>query len=190
MEVQPISVMPQGDGHRWRKKGRNMFRKLVNTDNDVLLTVLRLVLGIVFFAHGAQKLLGWFGGAGFTGTMDVFTQRMGIPAPLALLPIAAEFFGGLGLIVGLLGRVAAFGIISDMLVAVVMVHAHFGFFMNWYGNQQGEGIEYHLLAITLGLAVVVRGSGALSCDRLLSRLSDESSGQVKREQAATLRAVR
>ena len=172
------------------KKGVNMFRKLVNTDNDVLLTVLRLVLGIVFFAHGAQKLLGWFGGVGFTGTMDVFTQQMGIPAPLAVVAIAAEFFGGLGLIVGLLGRVAAFGIIGNMLVAVVMVHAQFGLFMNWYGNQQGEGIEYHLLAIALGLAVAVRGSGAFSCDRLLSRLSHASISQVRRAQTAALRVAR
>jgi putative oxidoreductase len=145
-----------------------MLRKLVHTDHDWVLTVVRLVLGIVFFAHGAQKLLGWFGGAGFSGTMGFFTHQMGIPAPLALLAIAAEFFGGLGLIVGLLGRVAAFGIICDMLVAVVMVHSHVGFFMNWYGTQQGEGFEYHLLAIALGLAVVVRGSGAFSCDRLLA----------------------
>jgi putative oxidoreductase len=162
------------------EKGMNMFREVVNTDHDVLLTVLRLVLGIVFFAHGAQKLLGWFGGAGFNGTMDVFTHQMGIPAPLAVVAIAAEFFGGLGLIVGLLGRVAAFGIIANMMVAVVMVHSHFGLFMNWFGNQQGEGIEYHLLAIALGLTVAVNGSGALSCDRLLTRPSHESISQVGR----------
>ena len=167
-----------------------MFRKLVHTDHDWVLTVVRLVLGIVFFAHGAQKLLGWFGGAGFSGTMGFFTHQMGIPAPLALLAIAAEFFGGLGLIVGLLGRVAAFGIICNMLVAVAMVHAHVGLFMNWYGTQQGEGFEYHLLAIALGLVVVVKGSGAWSCDRLLRRLSDESNSQVRRAQTATLRAVR
>jgi DoxX len=89
------------------EEGVNMLRKLVHTDHDWVLTVVRLVLGIVFFAHGAQKLLGWFGGAGFSGTMGSFTHQMGIPAPLALLAIAAEFFGGLGLIVGLLGRVAA-----------------------------------------------------------------------------------
>ena len=166
-----------------------MFRKLVHTDHDWVLTVVRLVLGLVFFAHGAQKLLGWFGGAGFSGTMGFFTHQMGIPAPLALLPIAAEFFGGLGLIVGLLGRVAAFGIICNMLVAVVMVHSHVGFFMNWNGTQQGEGFEYHLLAIALGLTVAVRGSGAWSCDRLLRRLSDESNSQVRRAQTATLRAV-
>jgi putative oxidoreductase len=163
-----------------------MFRKLVHTDHDWLLTVVRLVLGIVFFAHGAQKLLGWFGGAGFNGTMNLFTHQMGIPVPLAFVAIAAEFFGGLGLIVGLLGRVAAFGIICNMLVAVVMVHSHVGLFMNWYGNQQGEGFEYHLLAIALGLAVVVKGSGAFSCDRLLTRPSRESISQVGRAETATL----
>ena len=162
-----------------------MLRKLVHTDHDWLLTVVRLVLGIVFFAHGAQKLLGWFGGAGFSGTMGFFTHQMGIPAPLALLAIAAEFFGGLGLIIGLLGRVAAFGIICNMLVAVVMVHSHVGFFMNWNGTQQGEGFEYHLMAIALGLAVVVKGSGAFSGDRLLTRPSHESLSQVRREQTAT-----
>jgi putative oxidoreductase len=108
------------------EEGVNMFRKLLHTNHDWVLTVLRLVLGIVFFAHGAQKLLGWFGGAGFSGTKGFFTHQMGIPAPLALLAIAAEFFGGLGLIVGLLARVAAFGIICNMLVAVVMVHSHGG----------------------------------------------------------------
>ena len=92
--------------------------------------------------------------------MEFFTHQMGIPAPLALVAIAAEFFGGLGLFVGLLGRVAAPGIICNMIVAVVLVHSHLGLFMNSYGNQQGEGFEYHLLAIALGLAVAVKGSGA------------------------------
>jgi putative oxidoreductase len=163
-----------------------MFHKLVNTDHDWLLTVLRLVLGVVFFAHGAQKLLGWFGGVGFNGTMDFFTHQMGIPAPLALAAIAVEFFGGLGLIVGLLGRVAAVGIIVNMLVAVVLVHSHVGLFMNWFGNQQGEGMEYHLLAIALSLAVAARGAGAFSCDRLLTEPSHESISQVGRAQTAAL----
>jgi putative oxidoreductase len=164
----------------------NMFRELAHTDHDWLLTVVRLVLGSVFFAHGAQKLLGWFGGAGFTATMDFFTHRMGIPAPLALMAIAAEFFGGLGLIVSLLGRVAAFGSIGNMLVAVVMVHSHVGLSMNWDGNQQGEGIEYHLPAVALGLAVAVKGSGAFSCDRLLPGPSHASISQVGSAQTATL----
>src|ERR1700724_726653 len=139
-----------------------MLRKIVHTSNDFAITILRLALGIVFFAHGAQKMLGWFGGYGFSGTMGFFTQQMGIPAPLAFLAIAAEFFGGLGLILGFLGRIAAFGIMCNMLVAVVMVHGRNGLFMNWAGNQKGEGFEYHLLAIAIALIIIIKGSGALS----------------------------
>ena len=145
-----------------------MFRKIVNTSDDFTLTALRLVLGIVFFAHGAQKALGWFGGYGYKGTMGFFTTQMGIPAPLAFLAIAAEFLGGLGLIVGLLGRIAAFGVITNMVVAIVMVHAQFGLFMNWAGSQKGEGFEFHLLAIALGFVILIKGSGAFSVDRLIS----------------------
>jgi putative oxidoreductase len=113
-----------------------MIRKLIETDNDAATTVLRLVLGIVFFAHGAQKMLGWFGGYGFTGTMGFFTGMLHIPAAFAFLAIAAEFFGGLGLIVGLFTRIAAFGIFCNMLVAVATVHRQFGFFMNWGGRKR------------------------------------------------------
>jgi len=145
-----------------------MFRKIVSTPNDLTLTIVRLVLGVTFFAHGAQKMLGWFGGYGFQGTMGFFTQQMGIPAPLAFLAICAEFFGGLGLIVGLLSRIAAFGIIVNMLVAIATVHHVNGFFMNWSGQQKGEGFEYHLLAIALGLVVLIKGAGALSIDQVLA----------------------
>ena len=147
-----------------------MFRKIIKTTDDPTLTVLRLVLGVIFFAHGAQKALGWFGGYGYTGTMGFFTRQMGIPAPFAFLAIAAEFLGGLGLILGLLGRVAAFGIISNMVVAVSMVHFQNGLFMNWAGNQKGEGFEFHVLAIALGLAILIKGSGAFSLDRVLGGL--------------------
>jgi len=146
-----------------------MFRKLISTSDDFAVTVARLVLGVVFFAHGAQKMLGWFGGYGFSGTMNFFTQMMHIPAPLAFLAICAEFFGGLGLLVGLLGRVAAFGIAVNMLVAIFTIHIHYGFFVNWFGQQKGEGFEYHLLAIALALVVMIKGSGALSVDRALSK---------------------
>ena len=146
-----------------------MFHKLIGTTDDFAITILRLVLGIVFFAHGAQKVLGWFGGYGFSGTMNFFTHQMGIPAPFALLAIAAEFLGGLGLLVGLLGRVAAFGIACNMVVAVLMVHRHFGFFANWNGTQKGEGFEYHLLAIAMALVIIIKGSGALSIDRAISK---------------------
>lgn len=146
-----------------------MFRNLFRTNDDAVLAVIRIVLGAVFFAHGAQKAFGWFGGYGYSATMDAFTTKMHIPAPLAFLAIMAEFLGGLGLIVGLLGRVGAFGIGMNMLVAIAMVHSRFGFFMNWTGQQKGEGFEYHLLALAIAIVVVIRGSGALSFDRLIAR---------------------
>jgi putative oxidoreductase len=146
-----------------------MFKKLLATVDDTTLTFMRLMLGIVFFAHGAQKALGWFGGYGFSGTMGLFTQQIHIPAPLAFLAICAEFLGGLGLIFGFLTRIAAFGIAMNMLVAVLMVHRHIAFFMNWFGNQKGEGYEYHLLALALAVPIIIRGAGAFSVDRALSR---------------------
>ena len=148
-----------------------MFRKLLATPNDWTLTLLRLALGIVFFAHGAQKVLGWFGGYGFSATMGFFTNMMHIPAPFAFLAICAEFLGGIGLIVGAMGRIAAFGIACNMIVAIVMVHSHVGFFMNWTGQQKGEGFEYHLLVLAITVALMARGSGAFSVDRALSRQS-------------------
>ena len=145
-----------------------MFKKLMVTADDSTLTFMRLILGIVFFAHGAQKALGWFGGYGFSGTMGFFTTQMHIPAPLAFLAICAEFLGGLGLILGFLTRIAAFGVAMNMLVAVLMVHRHIAFFMNWAGNQKGEGFEYHLLALALAISIIIRGAGAFSVDRALS----------------------
>ena len=145
-----------------------MFRKLLATSDDWTLTLLRLVLGVVFFFHGAQKTLGWFGGYGFSGTMWFFTGMLHIPAPFAFLAISAEFVGGIGLILGALGRIAAFGIACNMVVAIVLVHSHFGLFMNWTGQQKGEGFEYHLLAIAIALVLMARGSGCFSVDRALA----------------------
>jgi putative oxidoreductase len=150
-----------------RKGGKFMFHKLVDTANDRTIAIIRVILGIVFFAHGAQKALGLFGGPGFSSTIGSF-QQIGIPAWLTVLAIAAEFLGGLGLLVGLLTRIAALGIIVNMVVAILMVHSRVGFFMNWNGNQPGEGFEFHLLAIALGLAIVVKGAGAFSVDRILA----------------------
>ena len=149
-----------------------MFRRLLSTSDDWTLTLLRLFMGVIFFAHGAQKALGWFGGYGFSGTMGFFTNMMHIPAPLAFLAICAEFLGGMGLLVGLLGRVAAFGITCNMLVAVLLVHSKVGFFMNWTGQQKGEGFEYHLLAIAVAIVLMVKGSGAFSIDRALTAKSE------------------
>ena len=145
-----------------------MFGRLVRTDGDAATAILRIVLGVVFFAHGAQKMLGWFGGYGFSATMGAFTRMMHIPAPLALLAIAAEFFGGIGLIVGFLTRIAAFGIWVNMVVAIGVVHHSFGFFMNWSGAQKGEGVEYHVLVLAMTLLLMIRGAGAFSLDHAIT----------------------
>lgn len=148
-----------------------MIRKLLATDEDNAAAILRLVLGVVFFAHGAQKMLGWFGGSGFSGTMNFFTSTMHIPAPLAFLAIAAEFFGGLGLILGFLTRIAAFGIAVNMLVAIATVHGSNGLFMNWSGTQKGEGFEYHLLVLAMTVFLMIRGAGAFSVDHAVATAS-------------------
>ena len=144
-----------------------MLRKILITSNDWTQTLLRLVMGVVFFAHGSQKALGWFGGYGFSATMGFFTQTMHIPAVFAFLAVCAEFLGGIGLILGALGRIAAFGIACNMIVAVLLVHAPNGLFMNWTGQQKGEGFEYHLLALAIAVVIMVKGSGAFSVDRAL-----------------------
>jgi len=143
-----------------------MLENLLKTRDDAASLVLRVMLGLVFFPHGAQKALGWFGGHGLAGTLDFFTHTMGIPLVFAVLAIAAEFLGAIGLIVGLLTRVAAFGIACVMTVAIFTVHLPNGFFMNWSGKQAGEGFEFHLLAIAIALALMISGGGRWSLDRL------------------------
>jgi len=145
-----------------------MWNKLVKTDNDVAIMVVRLGLGIVFFPHGMQKLFGWFGGPGFSGTMGMFTNNLHIPAVFAFLAIMAEGLGSLGLITGFLTRIAAFGVGMNMVVAVYMLHWQNGFFMNWFGNQKGEGFEYHLLVIAMVIALIIKGGGALSVDKAIA----------------------
>jgi putative oxidoreductase len=142
---------------------------LIKTDNRIGPLIARLMLGAVMFPHGAQKVLGWFGGHGFSGTMNFFTGTMHIPALFAFLAIMAEFAGSLALIAGLFSRVAAFAIATNMAVAILTVHCANGFFMNWSGSQKGEGFEYHLLAIGLALVVIVSGAGRASVDALLQR---------------------
>jgi putative oxidoreductase len=160
----------------------HVLARLLATDADWVLTVARVVLGIALFAHGAQKLLGWFGGHGLRATIQTFRDHLGIPAPLAYLAIAAEFFGGLGLIVGFLARVAALGIAITMLVAMAEVHWKFGFFINWFGDKPGHGVEYHLLAVALALVIIVHGAGAFSLDLILYRsLASDSRKNVAAE---------
>ena len=144
-----------------------MFKRLMRTDNDVAAMVLRLALGIVFYFHGMQKLTTMYGGYGFSGTLGFFTTKLGIPTFFAVLAILAEGLGWAGLILGFLTRIAALGITVNMIVAVYMIHWQNGIFMNWFGNQKGEGFEYHILAIAIGVALIIKGGGALSVDRVL-----------------------
>jgi putative oxidoreductase len=142
---------------------------LLKTNDNLAPLIARVALGIVIFPHGAQKALGWFGGFGFTGTLNFFSTQWHISAPLAFLAIVAEFVGPIGLVTGCLARIAAFGIAVNMVVAVIVVHAQYGFFMNWFGNQKGEGFEFHLLALALAAIVILQGAGKCSLDRLLTR---------------------
>jgi putative oxidoreductase len=152
-----------------------MLKKLFQTNDDVALLVLRVLLGIVFFPHGMQKLTTMFGGYGFEGTMGFFTGKMGVPAAFAFLAIMAEGLGWMGLITGLLTRVAALGITVNMIVAVYMIHWHNGFFMNWFGvmtsdgKPAGEGFEFHLLVIAIGIALMIRGGGKWSIDGAIAQ---------------------
>jgi putative oxidoreductase len=143
------------------------MRQLFQTDDGWTGLVLRLTLGLVMFPHGAQKLLGLYGGFGFNGTMGFFTQQMGMPWLVAFLVIIGESFGSVALLVGFLTRftAASFGVI--MLGAVTMVHLPHGFFMNWSGKQQGEGYEYHLLVIGIAVALLITGAGRWSADRVI-----------------------
>jgi putative oxidoreductase len=141
----------------------------MKTEDDISGLVLRILLGIVFFPHGAQKLLGWFGGNGFSVTMGFFTDKMGIPAVLAFLAIMAESVGAVALMAGFLTRIAALGIATNMVVAIFMVHLPYGFFMNWFGNKQGEGFEFHILAIAIAVALIIKGGGKWSIDNVFSK---------------------
>ncbi len=129
---------------------------------------MRLAVGIMILPHGMQKTLGWFGGNGFDGQLAYWATKYGLPTALSVLAIVAETAGGLGLILGCLTRIAAFGVFCNMLVAIFMVAGKFGFFMNWSGKQGGEGYEMHILALGLLIPIMARGAGALSVDRLLA----------------------
>ncbi len=132
------------------------------------LLIVRVALGVIFFAHGAQKLFGWFGGPGLRGTIGYFKQALGVPAPLTVLAALTECFGGLAVLVGVLARPAALGLIVVMLVAIATVHWRHGFFINWAMEPgKGHGFEMNLALIAMALAVLVGGAGAASIDRAI-----------------------
>lgn len=145
------------------------MKTLFATDDAWSGLILRLTLGLVMFPHGAQKLLGWYNGYGFSGTMNFFTDTMHLPWVIAFLIIIGEFFGSLGLLVGFLTRFTAASIGVIMLGAITLVHWPHGFFMNWSGKQAGEGYEYHLLVLGISLALVIIGAGRWSVDGLIAK---------------------
>ena len=144
-----------------------MIANLTGTHADWVVGIARIILGIIFFAHGAQKMLGWYGGPGLASSMLTFTEHLHLPPALAFLVIAGQLSSGVGLIVGLFSRIAALVIALTMVGAIATVHFRFGLFLNWFGTQEGHGIEYHLLTIALALVVIVQGAATLSLDRLL-----------------------
>lgn len=156
-----------------------LLTKLLVTNDSALLLFLRIVLALVILPHGLQKLLGWFGGFGFTGTMSYFTDTLGIPWIFGFAAILAETVGALLLLTGLLSRLAALSIGVVMVVATLIVHLPNGFFMNWFNNQAGEGFEFFLLAIAIAVVVVIAGGGAWSLDRRLEQqLTDRETDSV------------
>jgi putative oxidoreductase len=145
-----------------------LFQSLVATSDSIAPLFLRVALGVMMFPHGAQKLLGWFGGYGYTGTMGYFTGTVGTPYAVGLLVILGEFFGSLMLIAGVGTRFAAASLVVIMAGAAWQLRGN-GFFMNWFGNQKGEGIELFILAIGIAVALAIVGGGKWSLDSLLAR---------------------
>lgn len=148
---------------------QKIINKVFQTEQSDAMAILRVVLGIVLLPHGAQKMLGWFGGYGFNGTMGFLTGTAGLPWIVAFLVIAIEFFGATALIFGFATRIIAIGIITLFSGIILTVHGQYGFFMNWTGTQQGEGYEYHLLIIGIAVALFIRGAGKWSVDHALQK---------------------
>ncbi len=145
-----------------------MKQKIFNTNNDWTGLILRLTLGLILLPHGAQKMLGMFGGYGFSGTMGYFTGTVGLPWIVGFMVIVIEFVGAIALIAGFASRIWSALIIILMLGIINTAHLANGFFMDWYGTMQGEGYEYHLLIIGLAIAIIVNGSGKYAADSRIS----------------------
>lgn len=145
-----------------------MKRNLLATDNSYSWLILRVVLGVVILAHGLQKTFSWFGGHGWDNSMNYFTGHVGLPSALAAFVILIESLGAFFLIIGFAGRINAFLLGVVMLGAFFVDHRHNGFYMNWYGNQKGEGFEYDLLVWAIAAVLTVNGSGRFSIDQMLS----------------------
>lgn len=148
---------------------KNLVQTILKTHPNIGFSIARLTLGLVILPHGAQKLLGLFGGNGYSSTMEFFTSQMGLPGLVGFSIIMIEFFGSISLVLGFVGRLWAFSLIGMFIGIIYTTQLTHGFFMNWFGNQSGEGYEYSLLVIGLALTIVVNGSGKWSVDHLISK---------------------
>ena len=156
-----------------------MFKALLQTDNSPAQLFVRVALGVVMFPHGAQKVIGWFGGPGISKTLQAFAG-MGFPAWSVVALMVVESLGALLLVAGFLTRVWALGIGTAMTICMFMHHVQHGFFMNWFGQQQGEGFEFHLLVIGICLALLIKGGGLLSVDRAVAQPGKSGYGRSMR----------
>jgi len=151
-----------------------MIKDILKTDDNITSLVLRLTLGCVMFAHGAQKVLGWYGGPGVEKTIQVFRSAMAFSPPLTLLVMTTEFLGSIALILGFFTRISALAIAVNIGACAYINHIRNGFFMNWAGQQKGEGFEFHILVIGIAFALIITGGGIFSFDRGLTREHKES----------------
>tara|TARA_R110000868_G_scaffold32516_4_gene118212 strand:+ start:1630 stop:2085 length:456 start_codon:yes stop_codon:yes gene_type:complete len=148
---------------------KHLVQKLLRTHPNIGFSIARLTLGLVIFPHGAQKLIGLFGGYGYAATMESLTSQMGLPSFVSFSVIMIEFFGSICLILGLFSRFWALSLTGMFMGIIFTTQLEHGFFMNWFGNQTGEGYEYSLLVIGLALTTIVNGSGKWSIDQLISK---------------------
>ena len=145
------------------------MKNILSTNNSYSPLVARIALFIVFFAHGSQKFLGWFGGSGFDSSMNYLNQDLGIPLVLAAIAILSQFFGSILIQIGLLTRVVALGFAVNMIVAIFTERIHHGFFINWENKiNVGNGMEMNLMLLSLSIILIISGGGRFSLDRFIS----------------------
>lgn len=148
---------------------KNLGKTLLASHPNMGFSIARLTLGLIILPHGAQKLLGLFGGMGYSATVELLTTQMGLPVLVAFTVIMIEFFGAIALILGFFSRFWALSIGALFLGIILTTQIEHGFFMNWFGNQAGEGYEYSLLIIGLAVSIVINGSGKWSIDNIITK---------------------
>ncbi|NVJ64661.1 MAG: DoxX family protein [Flavobacteriaceae bacterium] len=151
-----------------------MINKILKTESNWGALIARLTLGVVLFAHGAQKMLGWFGGYGFESTVEAFMTEMGLPWFVAFAVIIIEFYGSIFLILGLGSRLWSLAVAGLFMGIIFTTQLEYGFYMNWYGNQAGEGFEFSLLVIGIAVVVLINGGGKYAVDSRITKLLNKS----------------